>query len=71
VSDAGFKAVIVLPLGTNTDLPADAHIRKDDPESRILFKKGKWMLAHPENLVALARGAVAALTGPNLQIYYK
>jgi hypothetical protein len=71
VSDAGFKAVIVLPLGTNTDLPADAHIRKDDPESRILFKKGKWMLAHPENPVALARGAVAALIGPNLQVHYK
>ena len=71
VSDAGFKAAIVLPLGTNTDLPEDIDIQKDDPEARILFKKGKWMLAHPENPVALARGAVAALTGPNLQVHYK
>ena len=71
VSDAGFKSAIVLPLGTNTDLPAGASIQKGDPESRILFKKGKWMLAHPENPVALARGAVAALVGPNLQVHYK
>ena len=71
VSDAGFKTAIVLPAGTNTDLPANIAIQKNDPESRLLFKKGKWMLAHPENPVALSRGAVAALTGPNLQIHYK
>ncbi|MEO8410123.1 MAG: DUF4867 family protein [Propionivibrio sp.] len=71
VSDAGFKAAIVLPLGVNTDLPDDAQIDRNDPEARILFKKGKWMLAHPDNPVALARGAVAALTGPNLEIHYQ
>jgi len=71
VSDAGFKAVIVLPLGTNTELPPDAHIQRGDPESRLLFRKGKWMLAHPENQVALSRGAVAALVGPNLRIHYR
>jgi hypothetical protein len=71
LSDAGFKAAIVLPLGTNTDLPGDARIQKDDPESRLLFKKGKWMLAHPENPVPIAKGAAAALIGPNLQVHYK
>ena len=70
VSDAGFKAVIVLPLGTNTDLPAGCKIQKEDPESRLLFKTGKWMLAHPENPVPIAKGAAAALIGPNLQIFY-
>jgi Domain of unknown function (DUF4867) len=71
VQDAGFKSIIVLPYGTNTDLPADASINKNDPEARQLFRKGKWMLAHPENALALSRGAVPALTGPNLQIHYK
>ncbi|WP_263771004.1 DUF4867 family protein [Propionivibrio soli] len=71
VSDAGFKAVIVLPLGTNTDLPPQAQIQREDPESRLLFRKGKWMLAHPDNQVALSRGAVAALIGPNLRINYQ
>lgn len=71
VSDAGFKAAIVLPLGTNTDLPTDVKIQKNDPESRLLFRKGKWMLAHPENPVPISKGAVAALIGPNLQVHYK
>lgn len=71
VSDAGFKAAIVLPLGTNTELPADARIQRNDPESRLLMRKGKWMLAHPENQLALSRGAVAALVGPNLRISYR
>lgn len=71
VSDTGFKAAIVLPAGTNTELPADITIQKNDPESRLLFKRGKWMLAHPENPVAISKGAVAALVGPNLQVHYK
>ncbi len=71
VSDAGFKAAIVLPAGTNTDLPEGVKIQKDDPESRLLFRKGKWMLAHPENPVPISKGATAALIGPNLQVHYK
>jgi len=70
VCDEGFKAAIVLPAGTNSDLPADARIERGDPESRLLFKKGKWMLAHPENPVPISKGAVAALIGPNLEIHY-
>ncbi len=70
LSDAGFKSIIVLPKGVNTDLPANCPIQKNDPESRLLFKTGKWMLAHPENPVPLSRGAVAAITGANLQIHY-
>lgn len=71
VNDAGFKAIIVLPAGTNTDLPVNIAVQKDDPESRLLFRRGKWMLAHPENSVAISKGAVAALIGPNLQVHYK
>lgn len=71
VSDIGFKAAVVLPLGVNTDLPAGASIQRDDPESRLLMRKGKWMLAHPDNKLAQSRGAVAALVGPNTEINYK
>jgi len=71
VSDAGFKAAIVLPLGVNTDLPANAAIQRNDPESRLLMRKGKWMLAHPDNKVAQSRGAVVALVGPNTEVHYK
>lgn len=71
VSDAGFKAVIVLPLGTNLDLPEGTQIQRNDPESRLLFRKGKWMLAHADNAVARSRGAVVALVGTNTRINYK
>ena len=71
VSDAGFKAIIVLPLGVNTDFPESISITPDDPESRLLMRCGKWMLAHPENTLAQSRGAVAALVGPNPEIHYK
>jgi len=71
VSDAGFKAVIVLPAGTNTDLPTDITMQKNDPESRLLFRKGKWMLEHPENPFAISKGAVAELIGSSLQVHYK
>ena len=71
VSDAGFKAAIVLPLGVNTDLPTNAAIQRNDPESRLLMRKGKWMLAHADNKIAQSRGAVVALVGPNTEIHYK
>ena len=71
VSDFGFKAVIVLPLGVNTELPPDICVQRNDPEARLLMRKGKWMLAHAENLVAQSRGAVVGLVGANPEIRYK
>jgi hypothetical protein len=71
LSDAGFKSVIVLLRGTNTDPPPPAHRCAGDPEAHLLFRKHKWLLAHPDNPALRARGAVAALTGPNLEVRYR
>ncbi len=71
LSDAGFKSVIVLLRGTNTDPPPAAGRAAADPESRLLFRKHKWLLAHPDNPALLARGAVPALIGDNLEIRYR
>jgi len=71
LSDAGFKSVIVLLRGTNTDPPPVERRFAADPEARLLFRKHKWLLAHPDNPPLLARGAVAALTGPNLEVSYR
>lgn len=69
VDDAGFKSVIVLLRGTNTEPPpATAHA--DDPESTLLFRRGKWLLAHPDDAALLARGAVSAIVGDNLEVAY-
>jgi len=71
LSDDGFKSVIVLLRGTNTDPPPESGRCAADPEARLLFRKHKWLLAHPGNPVLLARGAVPALTGDNLEVRYR
>lgn len=71
LSDAGFKSIIVLLRGTNTDPPSVAGRAAGDPESRLLFRRHKWLLAHPDNPALLARGAVPALVGDNLEVRYR
>ena len=44
-NDGGFKCVVALPKGTNTD------IEKREPkteEDKMLFARNKWLLMHPE-----------------------
>jgi hypothetical protein len=71
LADAGFKSVIVLLRGTNTDPPPPGQRFAGDPEARLLFRRHKWLLAHPDNAALLARGARAAITGPNLEVRYR
>jgi hypothetical protein len=71
LADAGFKSVIVLLRGTNTDPPPPGHRCAGDPEARLLFRRHKWLLAHPDNAALLARGARAAITGANLEVRYR
>ena len=71
LSDAGFKSVIVLLRGTNTDPPPVASRCANDPEARLLFRKHKWLLAHPANAPLVARGALPAITGDNLEVRYR
>jgi len=60
----GFRVLIALPEGTNTDKPS---ISIKTPEDRLLWACNKWLLAHPESSEA-AQGAVVALTGENIDI---
>ncbi len=71
LSDTGFKSVIVLLRGTNTDPPPVSSRCAADPEARLLFRKHKWLLAHPDNPALVARGAVPAITGHNLEVRYR
>lgn len=58
----GFRCVIVLPEGTNTELdfPVDAK-----GEERLLTAKNKWLIAHEE---ANIEGAFCGLKGENITI---
>lgn len=61
-ADGGFKCVVILPKGTNTDidfqLPADG-------EDKLMTAKNKWLIAHEEADIA---DAFNGLRGENLSI---
>ena len=59
----GFGCVVGLPKDTNTALV-------DSKESKLLWAKNKWLLAHTKNEGLVARGAVAGITGENFEIKY-
>lgn len=64
VTDQGFRCVVILPKGTNTELEG----KKDgnQKEDRLLFAKNKWLIGHEEG--GLPEGAWIGLSGENLTI---
>ena len=62
VEDKGFKAVVVLPKGTNYDLTFKNSNTKED---RLLTAVNKWLIAHED---AKIEGAFNGLVGVNVTI---
>lgn len=60
----GFRVMVGLPRGTNTDKPV---ISVHNNEDRMLWARNKWLLAHPESSEA-AQGAYVGLKGENIDI---
>lgn len=60
----GFKVLIVLPQGTNTEKP---DFEPQNYEDTLLTARNKWLLAHEESSEA-KQGAVVALKGANIDI---
>ena len=58
----GFRCVIVLPEGTNTELTEGPW---DEGEGRLITAKNKWLIAHPD---AGIEGAFCGLKGENLTV---
>ena len=61
---AGFRTAVVLPKGTNTEMP---NIESLNLEDRCLRACNKWLLAHAESNEAKS-GAYVGLTGENIDI---
>ena len=68
VCDAGFKGIVILPRGTNT--PLEDKTPGDDPESRLLLQRNKWVIAHPEREPLIKQGAYPGLLGENRELHY-
>jgi len=63
----GFKSIIILPRGTNTPAPEHSP-HAEDPETRLLFMKNKWLIAHKERTPLVEKGAWPGLNGTNIEI---
>lgn len=68
VTDIGFKAVVILPKGTNQ--PLEGESEKFTSEDQLLFMKNKWLIAHPERKVLIDKGAYPGIKGENIEVYY-
>ena len=62
--EKGFRVLVALPQGTNTEKPVFAPRSWED---RLLTARNKWLLAHPESSEA-ADGAYIGLIGENIDI---
>lgn len=60
VDGAGFRCVILLPVGTNAPLPFKP---SGSGEEKLLYAVNKWLLAHPD---AGIEGAHEGLCGENI-----
>lgn len=61
-AEDGFRVVIVLPKGTNTDKP---ELEMLTPEDKLMTARNKWLIAHPD---AHIEGAFEGLKGENITI---
>ena len=64
VDGNGFQVAIVLPKGTNYDLPATK--RTAEGEDKLITAVNKWLIGHPEG--GLAEGSFLGLKGENLTV---
>ena len=71
VDQRGFKSIIVLPKDTNEPLDKEEIEMRDsspDKEDRLLFKKNKWILAHPEREQLVREHVHVGLVGENRSV---
>lgn len=61
-AEGGFRCVVILPAGTNTELTFPVG---KDGEDRLITAKNKWLIAHEE---AGIEGAFCGLRGENITL---
>jgi hypothetical protein len=64
--EEGFKCVVILPAGTNTEIDFEPG---EDGEDKLLLGKNKWLLAHPEDTSLEGTRAHRGLIGDNIIIH--
>ena len=62
--DKGFRVLVALPEGTNTEMP---QTEGKSSEDRLLFARNKWLIAHADAPEA-GKGAFVGIRGENIDI---
>lgn len=65
LSEEGFKCVVILPKGTNSELSKQG---KRTKEGELLFMKSKWLIVHPSRKAMVDKGAHVGILGENIGI---
>ncbi len=67
VNPAGFRAIVILPQGTNAPLSAETKkaVSSAKGEDRLLFARDKWMIAHADCGDAQNDIAFVGISGEN------
>jgi hypothetical protein len=63
-AEKGFRVLVALPQGTNTDKPVISPLNSVDA---MLWARNKWLMAHPDAPEAAA-GAYVGVDGENIDI---
>lgn len=64
LKEEGFRVVIILPKGTNTEPPV---LTGKSAEEKLMTARNKWLIAHEESGLG-ADGAFVGLKGENLKL---
>ncbi|MGN0240888.1 MAG: DUF4867 family protein [Candidatus Weimeria sp.] len=74
--EAGFKACVILPKGTNTPLSAEEKSLRDrafasgNMEARLLLQRNKWVIACPDRKPLTDQGAFPGFDGKNREFLF-
>lgn len=69
LENSGFKAVIILPKDTNTEIDL-ANKKINAEEDKFLFMRNKWLLVHNDMQDLIKQGAHKGLIGKNLKVNF-
>lgn len=70
VTDEGYKDIVILAKGTNTEFGENEQRTSPEGEATILLKKNKWIIAHPDWEPLRKQGAYPGVKGINYKLNY-
>lgn len=65
-SEGGYRCIVVLPRGTNLDLPNKPKVLNQFDEAKLMTATNKWLIGHAEG--NLPKEYFIGLTGQNLEV---